>query len=270
VAQIVERTSVAEAPPVERAVALRTLLRYEWLAYLGLALVAVVTRFHDLGVRALHHDESLHALYSWYLYQGRGYIHDPMMHGPSLFEANALIYFLFGDTDVTARVVPALLGVAMVILPYFLRHELGQRGAMAASVLFTISPVFLYFSRFIRHDIHVAVCSMLMVIGLWGYLRTREKKYVYTAATGLTLSFATKEDTYLTGFIFVTFLVGWAAIQFIRTRHSDLVDAAAAIGWPALFISLGIFVGVNAVLYTSMRPKPTAPRAPHSSPTSRA
>ena len=60
-------------------------------------------RMIDLGARAMHHDESLHALYSWYLFVGRGYTHDPMMHGPFLFHFTALLYALFGDSEVTAR-----------------------------------------------------------------------------------------------------------------------------------------------------------------------
>ena len=50
--------------------------------FVGIVLAAFLLRIHRLADRAIHHDESLHALYSWYYYVGRGYIHDPMMHGP--------------------------------------------------------------------------------------------------------------------------------------------------------------------------------------------
>src|SRR5947199_6766051 len=70
----------------------------EKAAYVGLLLLSALLRLWDLGPRMLHHDESLHALYSWYLYTGKGYVHDPMMHGPTLFEIGALVYFLFGAT----------------------------------------------------------------------------------------------------------------------------------------------------------------------------
>ena len=54
----------------------------ELAAYAGLLVVAGVMRLWDLGSRAMHHDESLHAFYSWTLYKGDGYQHNPMMHGP--------------------------------------------------------------------------------------------------------------------------------------------------------------------------------------------
>jgi hypothetical protein len=57
----------------------------EQCAYLALFVSAVLTRFWDLGSRALHHDESLHAWFSYNYAIGKGYQHDPLMHGPFLF-----------------------------------------------------------------------------------------------------------------------------------------------------------------------------------------
>src|SRR5687768_7931485 len=96
-----------------------------------ISVLAVVTRFWDLSSRAEHHDESLHAYFSWLYYVGDGYVHDPLMHGPSLFHSNAFAYLLFGDNDVTSRLFPALLGVVLVLLPYLLRSPqlLGRWGA---------------------------------------------------------------------------------------------------------------------------------------------
>ena len=58
--------------------------RLAWIV-LGLVLVAFVLRVVDLGARAMHHDESLHAFFSWSLAEGRGYRHDPLLHGPFQF-----------------------------------------------------------------------------------------------------------------------------------------------------------------------------------------
>ena len=66
-----------------------------------------------LGDRALHHDETLHAFFSWLIFHGEGYVHDPLLHGPFLYFFGALIYFLFSVSDATARLGPALFGVAL-------------------------------------------------------------------------------------------------------------------------------------------------------------
>ncbi|MBI2863327.1 MAG: TIGR03663 family protein [Chloroflexi bacterium] len=182
-------------------------LNWEIAAYAALVLVAATLRFWDLGTRALHHDESLHALYSYYLFSGRGYQHDPMMHGPFQFHAIALGYFLFGVSDYTARIVPALFGTVLVALPYFLRGFLGRTGAILAAVMLTFSPDMLYYSRFARNDIYIAVWTMLLVIALWRYVAERRNSYLYIAAAVVSLSFATKEVAFITLAIFIPFML---------------------------------------------------------------
>src|SRR3989304_10435314 len=76
----------------------------EVVALASLMAVAAALRFWDLDAKALHHDESLHAQFTWYLFNGDGYRHDPLMHGPFQFHAGAAVYFLFGENDYTIRV----------------------------------------------------------------------------------------------------------------------------------------------------------------------
>jgi uncharacterized protein (TIGR03663 family) len=188
---------------------LAELLKPNWekVIYFAIFLVAVVTRFWDLGTRAMSHDESLHALYSYYLYNGSGYTHSPMMHGPFLFHSNALIYFLFGDTDYTARIVPAIFGVIMVMSPLLLRRWLGRLGAVVTSILLLISPSFLYYSRYIRNDIYITVWTILLIAALFHFLRTRKPGWFYLGAVVLILSLATKENAYIFGFIGLVFII---------------------------------------------------------------
>ena len=70
-----------------------------------------------LGDRAISHDESIHTKFSWNLYNGQGFQHNPMMHGPLLFEVTAFFYHLFGPDDFTSRIFVALVGIALVMTP---------------------------------------------------------------------------------------------------------------------------------------------------------
>ena len=54
--------------------------------YLTIFIGALLLRLYNLGDRAMHHDESLHAFHSWQLSEGLGLIHNPMMHGPLQME----------------------------------------------------------------------------------------------------------------------------------------------------------------------------------------
>jgi uncharacterized protein (TIGR03663 family) len=184
-------------PEGPRGLAAYLPVRRELLFYLVLVAVALFMRVWELGDRSFHHDESLHAVYSWYIYDGQGYEHNPLMHGPFQFHMNALLFFLLGDTDTIARIGYALFGTALVAMPWFLRTWMGRTGAMVAAVLLAFSPTILYFSRFARNDIIMAVLTLGIVIVMWRYLREKEPRYIYILAGLLALAFASKETVYL-------------------------------------------------------------------------
>ena len=205
-------------------------LNWEIILYAILFVLAVFTRFYDLGTRVMSHDESLHTLYSWNLYAGKGYEHDPLMHGPFLFHINALIYFLFGDNDFTARISPALFGVIMVMLPYWFRPWLGRLGALAASVMILISPGVLYYSRYIRNESYVNVWTALMVLAFFQYMRTRSNRWLYIGAAAISLMLCSKEVAYIHGFIGFTFiLLAWMWESLPESRRQLLAYALLAL-----------------------------------------
>src|SRR3712207_9206412 len=71
----------------------------------------------------------------------------PRLHAPLRFSRPRLIYIVFGDSDFTARLAPALMGTLLVALPYLLRHQLGRIAALASGVILAVSPSILYYSR---------------------------------------------------------------------------------------------------------------------------
>ena len=100
--------------------------RYElvFAAVLGIALAARVV---DLTAKPFHHDESEHAWFAWRLVSGHGYEYNPVFHGPVQFYVISLLYWLIGAGDVAARLAPALVGTALIGLPYLLRRQVGSR-----------------------------------------------------------------------------------------------------------------------------------------------
>ena len=234
----VARGSVPAAPSAQppangvprRAVALPaiTLEHLLWALLIG---AAIVTRFWDLGNRALHHDESLHTYYSWRFATGEiPYEHNPLMHGPFLFHANALIYLLFGVSDATSRYLPAAFGVALVWLPWLLRGRrfLGRWGALAAGYMLLISPAFLYYTRFIRHDPYTVAGSLLLAIAIFRYLERPQRRWMITAFLALSFSLTNHEITFAIVLAFV--LVLWGALLWRRLRPLIPVHIAAAGG----------------------------------------
>ncbi len=206
-------------------------LNWEIVAWALLLALAAVARFYGLGLRAMSHDESLHALYSYYLYDAGNYEHNPMMHGPLLFHVNAVMYFLFGDSDATARLGPALAGIGVVWMAYPYRRYLGRLGALAAGVMLTISPSLLFHSRYIRNDIYIALFVMVWIYGAFRYLDAepgQRKRWLAVMVLGMAPAFVTKENAFMAGALIGAFFAGLALWRSIGTRF--FVAAA-----PALF-----------------------------------
>src|SRR3990170_2197629 len=172
-------------------------LDWEKAAYLALIVAAIATRFYRLGDRVMSHDESLHTQFAWYLYQGRGFQHTPLMHGPLKFEVTAFTYWLLGDNDFTARIPTALAGVAAVGLMYYFRKWLGRTGALVASLLMLISTYMLYYSRYIRDEPYVMVWALLTALCVIRYMETRAAKYLYWLTAISALFYATMESSFI-------------------------------------------------------------------------
>ena len=173
----------------------------------------------------MHHDESLHALYSYNLAVGDGYRHDPMMHGPFQMEATAGLFLLLGDSDFTARLLYALAGTVLVALPFFLRNRLGRTGALLVAVMLAASPAMFYFSRFARNDILMAVWTLGLVIAMWRFLDEGKTRYLFWVSGLLALAFATKESAYV-----ITTILGSYLFVEILSRNWSSITGLVRVG----------------------------------------
>ncbi|MGQ9594926.1 MAG: flippase activity-associated protein Agl23 [Anaerolineae bacterium] len=230
----------------------------QWL-YVGIGVVTLATRLWGLGDRAMSHDESLHVVYSWKLYAGEGYQHDPMMHGPFLFHISAFLYLLFGDNDFTGRLAPALLGTLLVVLPYFMRRWLGRLGALAASVMLFLSPTIFFHSRYIRHDIFAATFATLVVLFLFRYVEEGRDRWLGATGAAVGLLYCTKEVSFIYMAILGLFFAGCFALEWWRggrrfpSQKSRLLDGTVVLGTlslPLLSPFLTKALGFNPLDYS--------------------
>ena len=166
----------------------------------------------------MSHDESLHTRFSWDLYRGAGFAHTPLMHGPLLFHMTALSYFLFGDDDFTSRIYPALLGALLVMFPLLLRCWLGKAGALSASAMLLISPLLLYYSRYIRHDIPAIFFALIMAYSIWRHIERPHAKWMAWLAGGMALLIASKE----VAFIYIAIYASFVTLYFLATALSGI------------------------------------------------
>jgi predicted membrane-bound mannosyltransferase/DNA-binding beta-propeller fold protein YncE len=179
--------------------------------FAGIMLLAVITRFYNLGARVMSHDESLHTYFSWLLYRGQGYQHTPMMHGPWQFHLIALSYFLFGASDFTARIPAALFSIATVWMVWYWRRYLGKVGALVAGLLMVISPFMLFYGRYVREDVYAAFSGVLLLYAVLRYFESGASRYLFMVTIALVIHFLDKE----TSFIYAAQLLLFLGVYFI-------------------------------------------------------
>ena len=145
----------------------------------------------------MSHDETSHTYFSWLFYKNGDYAHDPVTHGPLQFHLVALSYFLFGDSDTTARIPAALFSIATVAFMWAYRRYLGRAGALVAALFLTISPYMLYYGRYVRNEAFVAFFGVVMLWSVLRYLDTGKYKYLYIFTAVTVLHFCTKETSFI-------------------------------------------------------------------------
>ncbi|MFQ6057476.1 MAG: flippase activity-associated protein Agl23 [Anaerolineae bacterium] len=242
--------------------------------YLLLLIVAAALRLYGLGARPLQAEEAQQAMAAWRFYQGQ--LQGPEGYSPLLFYGDLLTFLLFGAGDFQARLLPALLGIALVGLPCLLRRWLGfglssaegRAGALATAALLALSPSALFFSRALAEETAVAACSLALLAALLGYLEERQPHHLYWGAGALALMLTAGSAAYTFLFLLVTFFLilalaarfgagaeAWARVvaawRELRGDREVLVRGAGLFGAVFLLASTGFllnFGGLQASL----------------------
>ncbi|MDD2236803.1 MAG: TIGR03663 family protein [Kiritimatiellae bacterium] len=199
-----------------------SILRILWLT---LAILLMVTRFYQPGTRAMSHDESLHAYYAWNYAEKGEYVHDPMMHGPLLFHLNAAVYWLFGASDATSRLAPALAGTLAVLTFFLFRRWITPRAAWICALLALIAPDLWFYSRYIRNEAYVMLLLLIWIYALFRYLENPRCRWLFAAAIAMSLSFSCKEVSFMHAAIIAAFLFGLAMLRALRRQTSAAIAA---------------------------------------------
>lgn len=189
------------------------------LTLLALILLAgLLFRWLDLGARPLHHDESIHAMMSFYFYDAPDqnfYKYDPVYHGPLLYNIYRFVYEVFGATDWSARFPMALLGSLALLIPLAFRRYLTSDAVFASITALAISPTLAFWSRFAREDFYV-IGGMLLTLGACTLASARWRIFLF--ALGFTIQFCSKANIFVHIAILLGFVCYSSLLDFIRGR----------------------------------------------------
>jgi predicted membrane-bound mannosyltransferase/sugar lactone lactonase YvrE len=172
-------------------------LSWETAVFVVILVLAFASRFYNLQARVMSHDENSHVYYSWLYYEGRGYTHDPITHGPLQFHLLALTFFLLGPNDFTARIPAALFSMAAVLFIWKYKRYLGRIGAILASIMMLISPYMLFYGRYVRNEAFIALFGVILLWAILRYIETGQKRYLFITTLMTVLHFTAKETAFI-------------------------------------------------------------------------
>lgn len=204
------------------------------IACVSIIFVAALLRLYDLNLVPLHHDEGVNGNFLVRLVREGVYHYDPAnYHGPTLYYFAAIFPWLlrlllgpnaqnnYGLTTTTIRLVPALFGVATVVLMFTLRRNLGTIATLGAALLLAVSPGGVYLSRYFIHETLFVFFTLGLVVAALKFYEQARLIYLILAAICAALLFATKETAMISAGVLVIALV-------ITPVYRSLIGASGA------------------------------------------
>ena len=153
---------------------------------IAVLVAALVLRLTRLNAVALNPQEAPYAYDAWVLFRGQPPVTgEPLPNvGAFLLLLQGACFFLFGATDVVARLAAVLPGVLLVLAPLTLRRWLGGPAALGMAAVLAISPTLVHASRVVNPDVIVALCAVAAVAAVVALARAPKSAFP-AAAVGI-------------------------------------------------------------------------------------
>ncbi len=186
------------------------------------ASIGIFVRWWDLGWRPLQPAEAMLALESLSIVMGEAAEIDV---SSLLLNGNALMMLMFGASDGVVRALPALAGSLLVLLPLWLKPQLGKSGTLMTMVFLAISPTLIFATRHNTPEVLTAAAGLTVVVCATRYMDRRNSSAIYAGAVAFALLMASGYPAY-------TYLIAFA--PFVATRYlagsltRPATDASAA------------------------------------------
>jgi uncharacterized protein (TIGR03663 family) len=172
----------------------RAVLAHPGRALAVVTLAALALRLWGLGARSFHWDEARVGYWTLRYLETGTFFYRPIVHGPFLQIVNRHVFATLGATDASARLVVALLGGLLPASVWLLRDRLSPGELLAAGAFLAVNPLLLYYSRFMRADVPLAVFAFVAVACGVRALDTGRSRSLLAAALAAGLATTTKEN----------------------------------------------------------------------------
>jgi uncharacterized protein (TIGR03663 family) len=216
-------------------------------------------RLPALADRPMHHDEANQAVRFGILLEEGTYQYDANdHHGPTLYYLTLPLAKIFGQktfaetTEHTYRLLPALFGLGVILLPLLFRKELGGSFTAVAALLTATSPAMAYYSRFYIQETLLLFFTALTLISLWKTWTQQSKGWAISCGLFAGLMYATKE----TAIIAFAAMAAPLCLEWMLQPKTERKWKSMGV---CLAVAFAAFLFVAILLYSSFFTHPKGP-----------
>lgn len=199
------------------------------IALLAVVAVALGLRLVGLGDRMAHFDEARVAHDALRYHKTGVWVFEPVVHGPFLPKFNDLVFGLLGPNDTSMRLVAAVAGGLAPLAAWLFRRHLRREELLAFAAFLAVNPILLYYSRFMRNDVPVAVVMLFALGVLVRAADTRRSWYLYPVGLLVALGLSMKGNAIL-------YPIAWAGalgvVGYVRYVGGAPVPTVGGLGDP--------------------------------------
>jgi hypothetical protein len=223
-------------------------IRVELIFFVFIVLLASALRLGNLGELPLTDPEAVHALAAASSTEYASpfpVLGEPIVpHSAAYHSLTAMLFTVFGPSNALARLIPALFGIAFVLLPLCAQSELGRSRAWLMALLLSVSPSLVTISRTAGGASIGLFGAGALALGLLRNLETsdRRRQFWLTAGIGFLLASGVTWLHLLISVgvaMLVYFLWRWLGDRAFGWRFEQIL------GWRTIGIAL-IFTGLLA------------------------
>lgn len=183
----------------------------EWLAYLGLALLALLLRVTMLDVVPISESEAQQALHAWHTVEDDAPGSFVTSSSPLTYLAQLVAFSLAGADELTARIGSALAGFALALTPLLFRDSLGRTRTFVWSALLALLTAPLAVSRIADGTSFMLLFTVLAVWMIRRYWYSLQLKDAYWAIAFATFMLLLSSPSGIP-LLIVLIVSGWLAV----------------------------------------------------------
>jgi predicted membrane-bound mannosyltransferase len=224
-----------------------------WLARVTVAdgvfvlvlLLTAVHRLTNLGHLPLSPQEAESALSVWQWWQPGNMT--TAIASPAYFSLTSLLTPLAGFSDGVMRLIPALFGVGLVALPWFLRERLGVIGSLVMGLFLAASPLQNVVARMAGGEA-IALFALLLTAVAWIRFRdSADKRWFNTLFVALGLG-AASAPLFYSGLLTLVIALWLQQVIGPQLVEDNRVNGLERTDWHrAGLIGLGTFLAVSTL-----------------------